>query len=128
MTDVVVGEKKIGRPVRLKQRRLKTIFAQFVFVRVNQIDIGMRLQKLHNLEKSIRLENIIMIEKNDPLAAREGQSSVQCCGDALVALKRCETDPSIPHAQRGQSPQEVGSGRSIVDQHELPIFVNLREH
>ena len=128
MTHVVVGEEKIRRPTGLKQRGFKAIFAEFVFVRIDQIGIGMRLQQLYNLEESVRLENIIMIEKNDPFTTRQRQPSVRCRRNSSMAPKRCGSDPPISHAQRRQSAHEIGSGRSVVDQQKLPVSVNLRHH
>ena len=43
VTDVIVGKKKIGRPIGLKDRRLAAILSQFVFIRENQIGVGMVL-------------------------------------------------------------------------------------
>src|SRR5436190_20328667 len=68
MTDVIVGEKEVGRPVWLKQRRPKAIFSQFVFVRINYFGFAMCLQKLGKLKKRVRFEQIVMIQKADPFA------------------------------------------------------------
>src|SRR5882757_9859422 len=45
-----------------------------------------------------------------------------------MALKPNETNPPVTRSQGRQSAQQVGGSRSIVDQHQLPIFINLRKH
>src|SRR6266403_298617 len=45
-----------------------------------------------------------------------------------MALKPNETNPSVARSQGRQSAQQVGGSRSIVDQQQLPIFINLRKH
>src|SRR5215217_6582035 len=71
MSYVIVRKKQIGRPIRLKHRRLKTIVAQLVLIGVNQVGIRMCLQKFCDLKKRIGLEHVIVIEKSEPLAAGE---------------------------------------------------------
>ena len=78
MANVIVGKEKIGRPIRLKQRSLETIFAELVFIGINQISIRMGLQKFHNLKKRIGLDDVVMIEKSDPLPMGECQSLIRC--------------------------------------------------
>ena len=69
-----------------------------------------------------------MIEKRDPLAISEIEPPVQCGRDALMALEPNETNPPVTRSQSRQSAQQVGGSRSIVDQQQLPIFINLRKH
>lgn len=76
MTDVIVREEKIGRPIRFKRRRVAAILGQFVLVRVNQIGVGMGLQKLRNLEKRVRFQDVVMIEKRDPIALSQFEALI----------------------------------------------------
>src|SRR5882724_7674959 len=84
MANVIVGKEKIGRPIRLKQRSLETVFAKLVFIGINQISVRMGLQKFPNLEKRIGLDDVVMIEKSDPLPVGECQSQVRCCRNAFM--------------------------------------------
>src|SRR5262249_16059851 len=115
MANVIAGKEKIGRPIRLKQRRLETVVAQLVFIGVNQIDVRMRLQEFHNLEKSVRLDDVIMIEKRDPLTAGECQSLISSSRDALMLSERFQDDTPIAGGKQRQCTEQIGSARSIVD-------------
>ena len=52
MTDVIVGEKKVGRPIRFEHRRFEPAVAKLVFVGVNQIGIGMTSAKPSQFERA----------------------------------------------------------------------------
>src|SRR5205823_4638186 len=84
MTQIIVGEKQVGRPIWLKQRRLETVLAEFVFIGINQISVGMRLKMFHEVEKRFRFENVVMVEEGDPLPAGERESVVRRFGNAFV--------------------------------------------
>ena len=45
-----------------------------------------------------------------------------------MAFKPNETNPPVTRSQGRQNAEQVGGSRSIVDQHQLPIFINLRQH
>ncbi len=45
-----------------------------------------------------------------------------------MALKPNETNPPVTRSHARQNAQQVGGSRSIVDQHQLPILINLRKH
>src|SRR5262245_16314282 len=68
VTQIIAGQKEIRRPVRFQYGRVKALIRDFVFVRVNQIEFGIFLEQPYILKKSIRLKEIIVIEKRDPLA------------------------------------------------------------
>ena len=76
MTQIIAREEEVGRPIWLKQRCLKTIIAELVFVGINQVDLRMVLQKFCDVEKRIGFEHVVMIEKSDPLSARECDSMI----------------------------------------------------
>src|SRR4026208_116205 len=84
MANVIVRKEKIGRPIWLEQGSLATVFAELVFIRINQISIRMGLQKFQNLEKRVRLNDVVMIEKSDPLPMGECQSLIRCCRDGFM--------------------------------------------
>src|SRR6266850_5583525 len=69
-----------------------------------------------------------MIEESEPLAFSNIKASVQRSRNALMTLKPNETNPPVTRSQGRQSAQQVGGSRSIVDQYQLPIFINLRNH
>src|SRR4029079_5000748 len=45
-----------------------------------------------------------------------------------MALEPNETNPTVTRGHARQNAQQVGGSRSIVDQQQLPIFINLRKH
>src|SRR6478735_1747346 len=45
-----------------------------------------------------------------------------------MTVKPNETNPMVTRGHARQSAQQVGGSRSIVDQQQLPIFINLRKH
>src|SRR4029077_5104688 len=45
-----------------------------------------------------------------------------------MALKPNETNPPVTRSHARQSAHQVNGSRSIVDQHQLPILINLRKH
>src|SRR5215468_1472743 len=106
MAHVIVGEKKIGRPIRLEHRRFETRLAELVLVAVNQIGIGMRLQNLHNLKERIWLQDIIVIEKSDPLPARERESAIRRSRNASVFSEARQDDPLVAPGKLRQNAQK----------------------
>ena len=95
MTNVIVRKEKIGGPIRLEQRSLKTGFAKLVFVRINQVGIGMGLQKFHHLKKRIRFDDIIMIQKSDPLPVGKCESLIRCGRDSFMFPEALQNDTPI---------------------------------
>src|SRR4029077_18898001 len=69
-----------------------------------------------------------MVKESDPLAAGESKAFIQGGRNASVALEGDEVNPSVTRSQARQSAQQVDGSRPIVDQHQLPIFINLRKH
>src|SRR5215475_1556290 len=110
MTNIIVGEKKIGRPIRLKQRRFKAVFSELVFIAVNEIGIGIRLQKVHNLKKRIWLEEIIMIEKRDPLSASELECTIRGSRDPSVLSQVRQDDSPVAPRKVRQDAEEIRVG------------------
>src|SRR6476619_7644299 len=45
-----------------------------------------------------------------------------------MAFKPKETNPTVTRIRARQSAQQVGGSRSIVDQQQFPIFIDLRKH
>src|SRR5215208_3854370 len=45
-----------------------------------------------------------------------------------MAFKPNENNPTVPRGNARQSTQQVAGSRSIIDQQQFPIFVNLRKH
>src|SRR6266567_994578 len=99
MAQVIVGKKKIWRPIRLKQRRLESIIAELVFVRINKIGIGIHLQELDDVEERIRFEEVVVIEKSDPIPAGERKSLIRCRGNAFV-FKACHNNTPVACSQK----------------------------
>ena len=95
MANVIAGKVKVGRPIWLKQGSLEAVLAELVFIGINQIGIRMRLQEFHNLEKRVRLDDVIMIEKSDPLTAGEFQPLIRCCRNAFMLSETFEDDTPI---------------------------------
>src|SRR5207249_8986304 len=108
MTYVIVREKKIGRPIRLKQRRFKTVFAELVFVGINQIGIGIRLQKLHDLEKCIRFEDIVVVKKSDPLPASQLESPIRRSRNPAMFSETSQDDAPVVCGKPRQCVEQVG--------------------
>src|SRR6266487_5276060 len=94
MANIIVRKEKIGRPIRLKQRSLEAAFAKLVFIRINQIGIRVGLQKFHNLEKRIGFDDVVMIEKRDPLPPGERESLIRCCRNSFMFSRRSEEHTS----------------------------------
>src|SRR6266513_1458064 len=115
MAKVIVRKEKIGRPIWLKQWSLETVFAELVFIRINQVGIRMGLQKFHNLEKCIGFDDVIMIEKRDPLAAGKRESLIRCCRNSFMFSEALQTDTPISSCQERQRSEQVGLARSVVD-------------
>ncbi len=95
MADVVKGKKEIGGPVRLEERRVEAILGQFVFVRINQVGLGMLLKQFRGLKERIGFQQIIMIEKTDPFSSRLSESKVRSCANPLVVSKTNEFDALV---------------------------------
>ncbi len=76
MADVVAGKKIIRRPIGFKDRRIEALLRELVFIGVNQVGVAMVLEPFDVLEKRIRLEHIIVIEKADPFSFREGETAI----------------------------------------------------
>src|SRR4029434_7553086 len=108
MTDVIAGEEEIGRPIRLEHRGFKTIFDELVFIAVNQIDIAMHLQSLHNLKKRIRLEDIIVVKKSDPFPVSELESTIRRSRNACVSSKASQGNPTVAPGNVRQDAKKVG--------------------
>ena len=83
---------------------------KLIFVAVNQIDIGMHLQDAHNLKKRIRLENIIVVKKSDPLSASELESTIRRSGDTSVFSEVCEDDSPVAPRKIRQGAEQVRVG------------------
>src|SRR4030095_15196269 len=128
MANVIIRKEKIGRPIRFKQRSLEAVFTKFIFIRINQVGVRMGLQKFHNLKKRVGFDDVIMIEERDPLPASKRESLIRLCRDSFMFLEAFQNNTSIAGGQNRQRPKQIGVARSIVDQHELPVFVCWREH
>src|SRR5436309_15834057 len=115
MANVIVSKEKIGRPIWLEQGSLDAVFAELVFVGIIQIGIRMGLQKFHNLENRIGFDDVIMIEKSDPLPAGEPQSLIQCRRNAFMFSEAFQDDTLIVRGQQRQRSEQIGVARSIVD-------------
>src|SRR6266508_5800893 len=115
MANVIVRKEKIGRPIRLKQRSFEAVFAKLVFIGINQIGIRLGLKKFHNLEKRIGFDDVIMIEKSDPLPAGERESLIRCCRNSFMFSRAFQDDTSITSGQQRQRLEQIGVARSIVN-------------
>src|SRR6266511_4646421 len=115
MANVIVRKEKIGRPIRLKQRSLEAVFAKLVFIRINQIGIRVGLQKFHNLEKRIGFDDVVMIEKTDPLPAGKRESVIRCCRNSFMLSRALQDETPITSGQQRQRLEQIGIARSIVN-------------
>ena len=88
----------------------------------------MHLQEFRNVEKRIRLEDVVMIEKSDPLPAGECDCLVQRCRNSFMLSEAFQDDTPIASGQYRQRTQQVSRARSIVDEHKFPVFICLCEH
>src|SRR5262249_61528276 len=70
----------------------------------------------------------IRAKKRPPLPMSETKPPVKSGGDSLRALNPKETKPPVTRGEGRQRAQQIGVGRSIIDQKKLPIFINLRQH
>jgi hypothetical protein len=68
VADVIVGEKEVGRPIRLQQGRVESVLGELVFIAVDEIRFGLRLQQLRGVKERIGFEQIVVIEQRDPLS------------------------------------------------------------
>src|SRR5216117_850673 len=84
MPQIIAGEEEVGRPIWLKQRGLKASITELVFVGINQVGLRMVLQKFCDVEKRIGFEHVIVIDKSDPLSARECDSMIWRSRDPTV--------------------------------------------
>ena len=62
----------------------------------------MRLQKSHDLEKRVRLDQVIVIEKRDPFAASARQCSIRSRGNTFVFRRPIEDDTLVAGSQGRQ--------------------------
>ena len=93
MADVIAGKKIVRRPVRFEDWRIQPLFSQFVFIGVNQVRIPMFLEPFNVLKKSVRFENIVVIQETDPFAAGPFKTPVGRGGNAAAFVAFCEYDP-----------------------------------
>src|ERR1700757_156772 len=108
MPNVIVRKEKIGRPIWLKQRSLETVFAELVFIGIYQISIRVSLQKFHNLEKRVGLNDVVMIEKSHPLPAGECQSLIRRCRNAFMFSEVFQYDTPIARREYTQRTEQLG--------------------
>src|SRR5437016_2412964 len=103
MANVIVGQKKIGRPIRLEEGCLIPSFRQFIFVRINHFGIAMRLQKLRKLKKRVRFDYVVVIEKANPFAPSERESLIRSGRNACVFPDFSDGDAAVACSQSRQS-------------------------
>ena len=113
MANVIVGEKKVGRPIRFEHWRFEPIFRELVFVAIDQI--GMRLQKPHNLKKRIRLKHVVVVKKSDPFPAREIESPIRRSRNAFMFSESCQYDSPVAPGKIRQHPEQIEVRRSIIN-------------
>src|SRR6202521_4809145 len=74
VAKIIEGEKKIRRPIRFEAGRVETFLGELVFVGINQTGVRMFLEPFHILKKRLGFEQIIVIEKADPIALGESEA------------------------------------------------------
>src|SRR4051812_41417237 len=63
VAKVIVGKKEVGRPVRLKKRRVQAVLGYLVFVGIDQVGVGTCLQQFYALEDRVGLYEIVVIQQ-----------------------------------------------------------------
>ena len=125
VTNVIVGEKKIGRPIGFEKGRVEADLGQFVFVGINEIGVGMRLEEFRGPIKRVRLEQVVVVEEADPFAGGGLDAEIGSGRNSPWRFESEEMDTPIGSLQAGEHVEGFLFGRPVVDQHQLPIFVGL---
>src|SRR5215510_3002351 len=110
MTYVIVREKEIRRPIRFEHRRFESLFAELVFVGVDQIGIAMSLQKFHDLEQRIRLDNVVVVEQSHPFPAGELESPIRRSRNTSVFSETRQGDAPIARGKVRQDAEQIRIG------------------
>ena len=95
MAEVIAGQEEVGRPIGLEKGIVESCFGQFIFVRINKIDIGARLQNPRRVKKRIRLELVVVIEEADPLATRFGHAAIRRNRNAAGLFEAHQADARV---------------------------------
>ena len=97
-----------------------------VLVAVQDVDERVALEGGGKLEQRVRLEEVVMVEEAQKVAARRLDAAVRILGDAVVAVEDDVDDLFVVACQLLDfTAQLVVFGRR-VDQHELVALVRLR--
>ena len=87
----------------------------------------MGLQKPQNLEKRVRFQHVVMIEKSDPFATSQSEPLIRRRRNPFMLPNSRKRDAPVACRQCRQSIQQIGRAGAVVDQKELPVFIRLRE-
>ncbi len=129
MRDVVAGQQQVRRPVGLEERADAAAVPRFlVFVRVNDVEIGLLVEELHYLQEGIWLKLVIVVQHRDEFACRSRERRVAGAGDAAVFSESDDLNPVIEPRVFGQHTADVRLRRGVVGEAELPVRIDLRQH
>ena len=94
VAEIIVGEQKVRRPIGLELGRGQTFLGDLVFVGKDEIGLRIALQVLHDLEERVRFEEIVVIEKADPIAP---------CACSSPELEAAEMPPVLSRLHKHNS-------------------------
>ena len=86
---------------------------------------GLVLQILHDLEERVWFENIVVIEKADPFAARHVPARNWTPLKCRRSFPSHEDNSRIATRDGGEQLERLRQGGAVVDQNQLPFFVGL---
>ena len=88
MRDVVVGAKQVRVVVRLEVRAVVDVgrIHELVLVRVDDVDLRIRIDRLHDLEAGVLLHRIVVVREHDPVAGSHLDGLICIAGDTRVDL------------------------------------------
>ena len=106
---VHAGQEVLGRPVGLEVRlAARARQVQLVFVRVDDVGVGMCVEVPDDLEQRVRRQLVVVIEQRDELAVRQLQRGVRGGRDAAVRRGVANADPRIGLRTRAASAMVAG--------------------
>ena len=126
MAEVILRYEKFRRPIRFQHRRRQVSMDDLIFVGINNVRLAIGLQQFDRAKQSIGLEQIIVVEQRNPLALCQGQPSIQSRRNSAVNLRAgLNSGIALPHLfQQRRHARHI---RTIVNQDQLPVFVDLRD-
>ena len=106
----------------------RAIGADLILIEVDHIGIRARVERLGQLEKRIRGQQIVVVEDQHKLASGEGQGGVRVRADPAIVAQQAQADARVSGGGLFKHSPHAGAGRATIGQAELPVRVALRLH